>query len=200
MTEAQFITILGRARVLPVIRAAKPELAFERAKTMMDAGIPLVEIAWTTPEAAQVVQDLRAQTGIVVGAGTILTEETAQEAVAAGAEFLVAPNLSHAVAQVARNRHVPYLPGVFTADEVARALAEGLTLLKLFPAATGGVAHMRALKEPFAGVTWVPTGGMTWETAGEWIRSGAVAVGMGSALLNVDDLGAAILSLQGSMA
>ncbi|NMP21371.1 bifunctional 4-hydroxy-2-oxoglutarate aldolase/2-dehydro-3-deoxy-phosphogluconate aldolase [Sulfobacillus harzensis] len=200
MTENVLAGVLGKSRVLPVIRAAKPEMALGRARTIVNAGISVVEIAWTTPEAAQVVRDMCERPGLVVGAGTILNEETAQEALDAGAEFLVAPNLSKQVARLAKRRGVPYLPGVFTADEVSRALDEGLTILKLFPAATGGVAHMRALNEPFPGITWVPTGGISWETAGEWIRAGAVAVGMGSALLKVDDLTSVIKTLQGSVA
>lgn len=198
MTESQLIQLLGTSRILPVIRAASADLAFGRATTIIEAGLSLLEIAWTTPNAAQVLKTLRDRPDLTVGAGTILNEDMAHEAVDAGAQFLLAPNLSHQVAEVSRRSRVPYLPGVLTADEVARALDEALTLLKLFPATTGGVSHMRALHEPFPGIRWVPTGGISWETADEWIQAGAVAVGMGSALFNVDDLSVAVQTLQGA--
>lgn len=197
MLTAEFTKALKFSRIVAVIRAQETQDAVERAHRALDAGVRVLEVAWTTPGAGDALQHL-SNRAAVLGAGTITTASQAEEACRAGAQFLVAPNFSPEVHNVARKTGVVYIPGVFTAHEVADALGVGLDLLKLFPAATGGIRHLAALKEPFPEVQWIPTGGVTWETLPEWLANGAIAVGMGTALFRIRDLPEAIRALGAS--
>ncbi len=186
---------MRRSHLIAVIRGSSPDDARAKAERALKAGVEVLEIAWTTPNADEVIRSLKPHRAIV-GAGTVLTAKAAELAVNAGAEFLFAPNYSADVLAVAQSRSVVYIPGVLTPRDVADALAAGLKVLKLFPAASGGIAHFKALREPFPGLEWIPTGGVTWETVDDWIAHGAVGVGMGSALFNHADLANAVKRLQ----
>jgi 2-dehydro-3-deoxyphosphogluconate aldolase/(4S)-4-hydroxy-2-oxoglutarate aldolase len=176
-----FARTLEAVRLLPVIRTGSADAAVALGQELLAAGLTFLEVSWTTPEAARAVKAL-ASVGATVGAGTILDPDMADEAVGAGAEFLVAPTFSPEVARFAQNRKLAYLPGVFTPEESLRAYRAGFVLQKLFPAATAGPQHLKALREVFGGVRYVPTGGIGWHDAPAWIAAGAVAVGMGSAI------------------
>ncbi len=186
----QMLERLRQAHLIAIVRASSYEGAVAQAQTLVSAGVPILEVSWTTPNAIKVLSAVK-KAGVVVGAGTILTEDTAKRAIEAGAEFLLAPNFSGKVHQVASESGVPYIPGVWTASEVAQALSVGISVQKLFPAATGGIPHLKALSEPFPTVEFIPTGGVTIEDAEAWIDAGALAVGMGGALsrLHPDAIG-----------
>ncbi|MCY0878759.1 MAG: bifunctional 4-hydroxy-2-oxoglutarate aldolase/2-dehydro-3-deoxy-phosphogluconate aldolase [Firmicutes bacterium] len=185
MTSEELAEQLRAERILAIVRASSAEEAEQRAMAALEAGIHIIEVSWTTPEAGNVIKRLSGQVP-VLGAGTVLTPSQAVASWEAGARFVVAPNWSPGVAAQAQEHGMAYVPGVFSAQEVGAAVEAGYRLLKLFPASTGGVAHMKALADPFPGLQWVPTGGVTWENAGEWIRAGAVAVGMGQHLWRTD--------------
>lgn len=196
MDAREFSCIARRTRLVAVIRAASADEAMKKAEMAVDIGVELLEVAWTTPDAATVISALKDHAK-VVGAGTVLTNEAAQDAISAGAEFVLAPNFSSAVHEVCLERSVVYIPGVFTPQDVATARLAGLRTLKLFPAATGGKDHLKALWEPFPGIEWIPTGGVTWETVSDWLDAGAIAVGMGSALFRHPDLPSAVSRIKG---
>ena len=174
---------IHQSGIIAVVRTNTPEAALDVSRKLIGAGIGVIEVAFTVPGADKVIGALVEDSGMaLVGAGTVLTESQARAAVAAGARFLFSPTFTPAVANVARAAAVTYIPGVFTPTDIVRALEAGLRLLKLFPARLAGIAGMRALAEPFPGVLFVPTGGVGAGDVVDWLRAGAVAVGMGTFL------------------
>jgi 2-dehydro-3-deoxyphosphogluconate aldolase/(4S)-4-hydroxy-2-oxoglutarate aldolase len=156
----------------------------QAARALTHSGYKALEYTWNSPDAARTVTRLRQTFGddLLVGAGTILNAEEADEAARAGAQFLVSPHFGEDVSAAAKRAGLPYLPGVLTPTEVAAASAAGWPLLKLFPGGTGGPAHLRALKGPFDKVRFMVTGGVSAANARAYLDAGAVAVAMGSAV------------------
>lgn len=189
---------LAESRLLAVIRTKSADDALKRAEEAVQAGVSVLEVTWTTPGADDVIRALKDKTwSVTLGAGTITSATAAVSAIQAGASFLVAPDFSAAVHAVAVEHGVPYIPGVFTPQDVSNALSAGLKLLKLFPAVTGGVVHLTALKEPFPDIDWIPTGGVTWDSVPHWLEAGALAVGMGSALFRTPNVAESVASIKG---
>ena len=153
---------LRAARVIAVLRTDTPDEAVTAALTLAAAGVRAIELTFTIPDAAGALGEARGRlpAGVLLGAGTIRSGAQLDDALAAGAEFLVTPHLDAGLvrAMLATGRLV--LPGVFTPSEVAAALAAGARVVKLFPAATGGLAHFKALRSPFPELQVVPTGGI----------------------------------------
>jgi 2-dehydro-3-deoxyphosphogluconate aldolase/(4S)-4-hydroxy-2-oxoglutarate aldolase len=196
LDAAAFRAALTEHRLVAVIRSQNPADAKGRADAAIAAGVGIVEVAWTTPEAASVVRHLGGKAPLL-GAGTIVRPDQAEEAVSAGAQFLIAPDYSAAVAEEARALGVLYIPGVMTPRDVAdAAIHGGHQILKLFPAGSLGPAHFRALRDPFPGLAWVPTGGVDWMNAAEWLEAGAAGVGLGTALFDTVDLRSALAHLK----
>lgn len=151
---------LAATRVLPILTPKALEDLEALGEALLEAGFAWVEVTLRTPQALEALRRLRAL-GLKVGAGTVLKVEQAEEALEAGALFLVSPGLDEGLVRWAEAQGVPYLPGVATPTEVQRALALGLTLLKFFPAeALGGVRVLQAYAPVFPGVRFVPTGGI----------------------------------------
>ena len=189
---------LMESRLLAVIRTKSADDALTRAEEAVQAGVSVLEVTWTTPGADDVIRALQDKPwSVTLGAGTITSAAAAVSAIQAGAEFLVAPDFSATVHAVAQEHGVPYIPGVFTPQDVSHALSARLKLLKLFPAVTGGVVHLTALKEPFPDIDWIPTGGVTWDSVPHWLEAGALAVGMGSALFRTSNVAESVASIQG---
>lgn len=177
-----------RARVVPIIRTASRDWAVQAAEVLAAAGLTVIEVTFTVPDAAEVIRGLRARfPKVLIGAGTVTHHLTAEEAVDAGAQFLLSPSLSPGMVEVARRRGVLAVPGAFTPTEVHHALDQGADLVKIFPAETGGPRHIRAILAPLPHARLLPTGGVTPENVGEWFRAGAAAVGIGSALVGPGD-------------
>ncbi len=176
---------LRRDRMLAIVRGVFTGVEIDAvADALLRHGFGTVEVTWNSPDAAEHVARLaaRADPELLVGAGTIVHAEQVRRAVAAGARFLVSPGWDPDVWAAAQRAGVPLLPGVFTASEVQAARAHGARLLKLFPAHLHGPSWMRALSGPFDDVRFVPTGGVTTENLGAYLRAGAFAVAIGSAL------------------
>lgn len=185
---AAALDAIVRARVVPIIRTASREWAVQAAEVLAAAGLTVIEVTFTVPDAAQVIRGLRARfPHVLIGAGTVTHPQTAEEAVDAGAQFLLSPSLSPGMVEVARRRGVLAVPGAFTPTEVVQALDLGAEMVKIFPAETGGPRHIRAILAPLPHARLLPTGGVTPENIGEWFRAGAVAVGIGSALVGPGD-------------
>lgn len=196
MNQKDFVRTLRSSRLLPVLRSARTEDAVELGMRLHAAGVPLLEVSWTTPDASDAVKTLVVRHP-VVGAGTILDAKMAEAALAAGAAFLVAPTHSATVQTIAETAGVAYLPAGYTPQEIYNIMVAGIDTVKLFPAATGGIAHLRALRDVYPGVRFVPTGGIGLDAIPQWIGAGALAVGAGGALgrLSPDDLSAQVARL-----
>ncbi|MDO8187548.1 bifunctional 4-hydroxy-2-oxoglutarate aldolase/2-dehydro-3-deoxy-phosphogluconate aldolase [Conexibacter sp. JD483] len=181
---------LAQAGIVAVLRGPSPEAVVAAGGALLRGGVRALEVTFTTPGAALALRELRARHGdeLLLGAGTLRRPAQVEEAVAAGARFLVSPGLDGTVLATMGASGLPTWAGVCTPTEVMRATAQGLTTLKLFPAGVGGVALLRALREPFPEVSFMPTGGVTVANLGEWLAAGAVAVGAGGSLCPAAEL------------
>jgi 2-dehydro-3-deoxyphosphogluconate aldolase/(4S)-4-hydroxy-2-oxoglutarate aldolase len=170
-------------RVIAIIRTSSAAEAIEVGEVLVSAGLPVIEVALTTPNGLEAIAGLAAvEDGRLVGAGTVLDAGAAREAVAAGARFLVSPGLDEALVREAARLDVASMPGAATATEIMRARALGADFVKVFPASTYGPEHLRALRVVFPDVAFVPTGGVGPSNAADWFAAGASAVAVGSAL------------------
>jgi len=170
--------------IIPVVRSDTADAAIRVTDVLIDAGLPVAEITFTVPDAVDVIAKL-ARRRAVIGAGTVTTAEQARAAIRAGAEFLVSPGFVPEVIAVAKAAGVTMIPGALTPTEILAARRAGGDLIKVFPVQSlGGASYVRALRGPFPDIPLVPTGGVDLTNAAEFIRAGAVAVGVGSELVS----------------
>ena len=155
------------------------------AETLLAHQIPVMEVTLNTTGALESIRQLRTQFGdqMVVGAGTVRTAEQLEEAVAAGAQFTVAPNLDLATVKAAQRHNLLHLPGVFTPTEAQNAFVAGCRMVKLFPSEIVGPRYIKAIRAPLDDIEIVPTGGISAENVAEYVKAGIVAAGIGSALV-----------------
>ena len=173
--------IMTVAPVIPVLVLDGSHDPAELAAALVEAGLPVIEVTLRTTDALDAIRAMADVPGAIVGAGTVLNEAQLDDAVAAGAGFIVSPGLTERLAGAAASAEIPFLPGVATASDIMRGLDLGLDRFKFFPAqAAGGIPAVKALSAPFAGVRFCPTGGITGENAREWLAVDAVACVGGS--------------------
>jgi 2-dehydro-3-deoxyphosphogluconate aldolase/(4S)-4-hydroxy-2-oxoglutarate aldolase len=171
--------LLARHRLLPVLTVSGAERGERLGQALVDGGLPLAEVTLRVEGALDALESLASIDGMTVGAGTVLDAAQVDLAVDAGAAFVVSPGLDMDVVRRCRQREVLVLPGVATATEMTRALAEGLRTVKLFPAGLlGGPAAVHAFAAPFPDLRFVPTGGVRAENLATYLEHPAVpAVG-----------------------
>lgn len=170
--------------LVPVVRSRSSQEALDIARALLAGGLGQLEIAVNNEHGCQAIETLAAEASdAIVGAGSVLDEASAREAVEAGAVFLVSPGYSERIHAVAANRKVLYIPGVLTPTEIMRARADGLDFLKLFPASAVGPAFIKDLAGPFPDLLLMPTGGIDLENIGAYLAAGAYCVGVGGSLL-----------------
>jgi 2-dehydro-3-deoxyphosphogluconate aldolase/(4S)-4-hydroxy-2-oxoglutarate aldolase len=171
--------------IVPVIRVSSPQEAHFAAEAVCQGGIPIVEITMTVPGALVVISELsRSMPQVLVGAGTVLDEESLWRCAEAGAQFLVTPGFDAAIVAAARKLQLLIMVGALTPTEVMAAWKAGADLIKIFPCGnSGGANYIKALKGPFPQVPMVPTGGVNLENAAGYIRAGAAALGVGGELI-----------------
>jgi 2-dehydro-3-deoxyphosphogluconate aldolase/(4S)-4-hydroxy-2-oxoglutarate aldolase len=167
---------LGDFGVVPVIALTKAADALPLGEALLEGGLPCAEITFRTEAAGEAIQALTQKyPEITVGAGTVLTTEQAQRAIAAGASFVVSPGFDARIVDLCIEREIPITPGVATPTEINMALDRGLTILKFFPAeALGGVKTLKAIAAPYGGVKFIPTGGVSLENLGSYLSLPAV--------------------------
>ena len=149
-------------RLVSVIRATEPAAALEAARAVIRGGIALVEVTYSVPDASAVMRQLVAEKppGVVIGAGTVLTAREAAAALEAGARFLIAPNVSEAVANAAREAGAFYCPGAYTTNEILHAMEMGAHLVKVYPVGVaGGPDYIRVIRDPLPRVPMLAAGG-----------------------------------------
>jgi 2-dehydro-3-deoxyphosphogluconate aldolase/(4S)-4-hydroxy-2-oxoglutarate aldolase len=158
----------------------------EVAEALAAGGVSAIEITMTVPGAVALIEKLAQTTPshILIGAGTVVDATTARDVIAAGARFVVSPILKLEVIAACHSHDVPAMPGCFTPTEIATAWEAGADIVKVFPATTLGPAFFKDVRGPLPHVRLMPTGGVTRENAGAWIRAGAVAIGVGTALVD----------------
>jgi 2-dehydro-3-deoxyphosphogluconate aldolase/(4S)-4-hydroxy-2-oxoglutarate aldolase len=171
--------------VIPVIRSPRPGLAIAAARAIFRGGIPVVEITMTVPGAIEVIAELAATKGILVGAGTVLDAETARRCIQAGAEFLVSPVLDRATVKLANREGKLMMAGGLTPVEVVNAWKKGADYVKVFPCGKlGGASYLATLKTVLPQIEMIPTGGVDLANMASFFEAGAAAVGVGTELLS----------------
>jgi len=187
MTRDQAAARIVEIGIVPVIRASSTELAIKVADAVCAGGIPIVEITMTVPGAIDVIAQLAKSIGshVLIGAGTVLDSETVMQCIDAGAEFIVSPGFEPETVRTVNRIGKLMMAGALTPTEVISAWKAGSDFVKVFPCgAVGGAKYIRALKAPLPQVPLVPTGGVNLETAADFIRAGAAALGIGGELVS----------------
>ena len=163
-------SIMRTAPVIPVIVVDDVEHAVPLAEALVEGGLRVLEVTLRTPAALSAIKAMKQVPGAIVGAGTVTNPRELEEALAAGSEFIVSPGLTEPLARACIDRGVPFLPGTANASDIMRGLDLGLTHFKFFPAmAAGGLPALKALAAPFSQCKFCPTGGISRETAPEWL-------------------------------
>lgn len=181
VTSDDMLALLEAERLLPIIRSDRREDAAAIGRVLIEAGYRAFEVSLTTPGALDVIAELSADGDAEVGADTVLSADDAAAARDAGASFIVTPAITESIAAAVR-MELPVLAGAMTPTEILAALSAGATAVKLFPAEVGGPAYLSALRGPFPAVPLIPVGGVTLETGRDYLRRGALALGVGSPL------------------
>lgn len=179
----QRITTLG---ALAVVRVPRAEDVLPVARALHAGGVSAIEVTMTVPGALQAIERLAREGGaeMLVGVGSVLDAETARRAVEAGARFIVSPVFRAEVVDEAHRHDAAVLPGAFTPTEILRAHQAGADMVKVFPSDALGPAFIKGVLAPMPFLGLCPTGGVTPQNAGQWIRAGAAAVGLGGALVD----------------
>jgi 2-dehydro-3-deoxyphosphogluconate aldolase / (4S)-4-hydroxy-2-oxoglutarate aldolase len=184
MKSISLQSIITEAPVVAIVRRPKVD-AIRCIEHLFRIGIRLVEITMDTPGAVDILKTLRSRvpSDALLGAGTVTDVARAETALAAGATFLVTPNLNLDVIRTARARGVPIMPGAMTPTEIWNAAAAGADYVKVFPAGTLGPVFFREIRGPFAEIPLMATGGVNLENARDFILFGVDAIGAGGALI-----------------
>jgi len=186
MNKAERLKLVTDTGIIAIMRAKTSEQLIAAAEAIWRGGVRAIEVTMTTPGALEVIAEASARLGrdVLFGAGTVLDAETAHAAIQAGAGLIVSPTLDVDVIRLCGNCGVVAVPGCYTPTEMLAACKAGADLIKFFPAEIGGPAMLRAVRAPLPQLRIVPVGGVTLDNAAEYIRSGAAALGIGSALIS----------------
>ena len=186
--------VLQRIRdtgLIPVVRAESADQAMRAVKAIKAGGVDVLEVTMTVPGAIGVIEQVAKAFGdeALIGAGTVLDLETAQACIQAGAQFIVSPALNEEMIAFCRDNDIAVFPGALTPTEILSAWNAGADAVKVFPAgAVGGASYLKALKAPLPQIELVPTGGVNLKTAADFIKAGAMALGVGADLVDVKAL------------
>src|SRR5438876_6675674 len=171
--------------IVAVIRAESPDLLVDVAEALVAGGVEVMEVTFTVPRATTVLEKVTEKLGsrILLGAGTVLDTETARAAILAGAEFIVSPAVNVEVIELCRRYSKLVIPGALTPTEVVTAWQAGADIVKIFPSELTGPKYIKALRAPLPQIRMMPTGGVNLDTAEEFLRAGACALGIGGSLV-----------------
>jgi 2-dehydro-3-deoxyphosphogluconate aldolase / (4S)-4-hydroxy-2-oxoglutarate aldolase len=190
-TRDRALALIREVGLVPIIRTSSPEDAWLAAETLIEGGVGIAEITMTVPGAIRVIEQVAEKFGdkVLLGAGTILDEQSCRAALLAGAEFIVTPGLKTSIIEMARRYSKACFPGALTPTEVLTAWEAGADMVKIFPCGpAGGPKYIKALRGPYPHIDMVPTGGVNLQNAGDFIAAGASAVAVGSELVNLAHL------------
>lgn len=189
MIKTETIKQIRDIGLIPVVRAKTADEAMRAIDAIREGGISVLEITMTVPGAVKLIEEVATRYGkdALVGAGTVLDAQTATACISSGAQFVVSPALNVETIACCRQHDVVVMPGALTPTEVVQAWNAGADFVKIFPArAMGGASYLKALKAPLPHIELVPTGGVSLKTAGDFIRAGAAALGVGADLVDLN--------------
>ena len=180
------LDLIETTGVVAVIRLDDAAALRDTCDALAAGGVRALEVTMTVPGAVGLIERLSASmpSAFAIGAGTVVDADTARRVIEAGARFVVGPVFRPAVIEVARLHDVAVMPGCFTPTEILGAWEAGADIVKVFPATALGPGYFKDLHGPLPQIRLMPTGGVTRDNAGEWIRAGAVAIGVGTALVD----------------
>ncbi|MFC1996164.1 bifunctional 4-hydroxy-2-oxoglutarate aldolase/2-dehydro-3-deoxy-phosphogluconate aldolase [Chloroflexota bacterium] len=186
MKKYQKINIIRDTGVIAIMRAQSSDQLITAADAIKAGGVQVIEVTMTTPGALGVIEAAKTRYGedVLFGAGSVLDPETARAAILAGADFVVAPTLNLDMVKLCNRYSIPVMPGCYTPTEALTAWEAGADMIKLFPASFGGSGLVKAILAPLPHLEIVPVGGVNLDTAADFIRKGAAALGVGSSLVN----------------
>ncbi|HEX2444352.1 MAG TPA: bifunctional 4-hydroxy-2-oxoglutarate aldolase/2-dehydro-3-deoxy-phosphogluconate aldolase [Vicinamibacterales bacterium] len=181
-----------QAGIVAIIRMKEPDKVRAVVDAIAAGGVTTLEVTMTVPNAVGLIAELAPAmpSGFLLGAGTVVDAATALRVIDAGAQFVVSPVFRRQVIAACHERDVPTMPGCFTPTEILEAWDLGADIVKVFPATALGPGFLKDLRGPLPQVKLMPTGGVTIDNAGEWIKGGAAAVGIGTALLDAKAIAA----------
>src|SRR3954447_9757343 len=184
--RADVTALIEALGIVAVIRLKDPHKLRAVVDAMAEGGVRALEVTMTVPGAVELIRELAPAlpAGFLLGAGTVTDAATARAVIDAGASFVVGPVFRPDVIAACHERDVPVMPGCFSPTEILAAHESGADIVKLFPATMLGPQFIKDVRAPLPQVKLMPTGGVTLDNAGDWIRAGAVAVGVGSALVD----------------
>ncbi len=183
-TKWEVIKKITDSGLVVVVRADDASEAKKITEACLNGGAAAIEITYTVPGTTQVIEELvkEYKNEILIGAGTVLDPETARIALLSGAEYVVSPYLNEETLKLCNRYQVPCMPGVMTVEGVVKAMELGADILKVFPGEAYGPNIIKAIKGPLPQASLMPTGGVNLDNVGQWIKAGAVAVGVGGSL------------------
>ena len=186
MDRIELLNKINESKAVAIIRMADSEKLIKVAEAIYKGGVSAIEITMTTPNALNVIETIAKNMGdtIQIGVGSVLDSETARLAINAGAEFVVSPIFKKEIVETAHRYDKAAMPGAFTPTEILNAWEAGSDVIKVFPADILGMAFFKGVLAPMPQIKLMPTGGVNLDNAGEWLKVGACAVGIGSALLD----------------
>jgi 2-dehydro-3-deoxyphosphogluconate aldolase / (4S)-4-hydroxy-2-oxoglutarate aldolase len=175
-------------KIVAIIRGADPSDVLKIAKALLEGGVKVVEITFNSPNALSVVRELSDKMGneLLIGMGTVLDAATAKEAISSGAKFIISPSFNIETIHTTKKLGAVSIPGAFTATEIVNAFQSGGDIIKVFPA-SGNVNYIKELRAPLSHIPLMPTGGITFDNIKEFQDAGAVAFGIGTALVNTKE-------------
>jgi 2-dehydro-3-deoxyphosphogluconate aldolase / (4S)-4-hydroxy-2-oxoglutarate aldolase len=168
--------------LVAIIRTKTADEARAAATALIAAGVDVIEFTTTTPAVFDLIEEFASKTGVHVGLGTAMNRAHVLSGKDAGAKFVISPHVSQEVIEVTKQAGLISIPGVASPTDVADALRYGADILKFFPASALGPNYLKAVCEPFPGLNWMATGGISVETIPDWIAAGVTGFGVGGKL------------------
>lgn len=191
-SRSEVVAEIEQLGVVAIIRMPDPAALRAVVDALAEGGVRALEVTMTVPRAIELIKEIAPTLppDFLFGAGTLLNADTVHRAVDAGAQFIVSPVFRPEVIKAAHQDGVPVMPGCFTPTEILSAWEMGADVIKVFPATSVGPGYLKDVRGPLPQIKLMPTGGVSIDNVGEWLRAGAVAVGVGSALVDTKAIAA----------
>lgn len=188
MSKQQILDEILKRKSIAVLRIKEADKLKNVIEAIADGGVTVSEITMSVPNAIQLIEKMSAELdkNIVLGVGTVLNAQVCEDAIKAGAKYVVSPVFKKEIIDMAHKYDIPVMPGCFSPTEILTAYESGADVIKVFPADSLGMPFFKAVLAPLPHIPMMPSGGVTLTNAGEWLKAGACAVGIGSALLDKD--------------
>lgn len=187
MEKSEVLQIIEEKKLVPVIRTSNSDEARQAIEVLISTGFEVFEITLTIPNATELIKELsKKHSEVLLGAGTVLNAKQAKDCIESGANFIVSPAFDLETVKLCNAKNIAVMPGALTPNEIFSAWKSGADVVKVFPSdALGGAKYVKTLKSVFPQIKIMPTGGVSLETIDDFLKSGAIAVGVGTDLVDV---------------